>query len=535
MSANPNMSANVNTTPNETQNETPNVVLSGGTILTDPIDFGDADLKKQIAAIIGVEVSAAWSIVDADPEKDVYLVHYSVQADMNKYSDLRGIVVALRHRAIIARSYPYTPSATLDELKVDVDGTLRFTDDSGTDHIVPTNRILIKPKFEGTLLRIFKYDGKVYHSTHRRLDASRSRWGNSATFLEMYEELGGPPDDELFDPEYDFSPYCHLFLIVHPDVLNVSKISIDPGVLVYLGPKQMYSVESVEFAQDEVDSELRTPAVSSEFVQDGHTIHTPFNLTIEEANKHLRYGFYNPYDDKELEPRLRTGEAVVMNLLNDQGQIQSCIQVQSVAYQWRLEMRGNDPNLLHRFYELVDFSYLPTDTDEGLAEYRRKFPILTYHPLAEIEKCLAENGPMIIWPDGQATTVWLNSRNMNLYNIFLAFLMSVPLHRQFGVSQMYTHLQDKRAELIAWVASLEATQSDVLVSPDYSDRVKNIISAARSFTSNSLNSRKRTNFTVTVAGAIKNLLLKERGSSLYRLIREMDCDKEVSLKDEVQP
>ena len=42
--------------------------------------------------------------------------------------------------------------------------------------------------FEGTLIRVFHYESKWYVSTHRKLDAYRSRWGSSRSFGELFEE-----------------------------------------------------------------------------------------------------------------------------------------------------------------------------------------------------------------------------------------------------------------------------------------------------------------------------------------------------------
>ena len=78
----------------------------------------DTELKKRVAAVLNVEVSAGWSIVDADVDSELYLVHYTVQADMNKYNDIRGVVVSLKFNTIICRSYGYTPSAILSEIDV---------------------------------------------------------------------------------------------------------------------------------------------------------------------------------------------------------------------------------------------------------------------------------------------------------------------------------------------------------------------------------------------------------------------------------
>jgi len=44
------------------------------------------------------------------------------------------------------------------------------------------------PSYEGTLLRVFNYEGKWYTTTHRKLDATRSKWGSSKSFGQYFEE-----------------------------------------------------------------------------------------------------------------------------------------------------------------------------------------------------------------------------------------------------------------------------------------------------------------------------------------------------------
>ena len=482
------------------------------------------ETKKEIADVLGIALNDSWVITDTDAENDLYMIHYTSFADMNLYSDLRGIVVDLDSKTIVARSFGYTPSYTTSSLTIGTDNMYHLRNDSNEEDVYDAKNIVIKPKFEGTLLRVFKHKGKVYHSTHRRLDASRSRWGSSKTFLQMYEELGGPNDSVLFNSESATSPYCHIFLIVHPDVLNVSKIRVQKGFLVYFGPKLMWSIESSQGnpKYTNIDTELRIPKVSTEIVEDGSTIHSPLNISLEDANLHLRYGFYDAYDDSKLDERITTGEACILYVLNSEGQIEKCLQVQSPAYSWRLDMRQNESNLLHRFYTFLDLSYLRTDTFEDLEKYKSYFPILTYHDLEMITDYIKRE-PIILWMGGTSTQNWLKSKLLNVYNIFMCFIISVPLHKQEEVSQMYSYLLASRNEVISWIQNIEGTEAHLLDSPDLSDRVKNIISVSRSQAQSVINSNRKVNFKDLIDQNIRNLIMKERGSSLYRLVKEFSC------------
>lgn len=194
------------------------------------------DTRTTISAILDIENSAAWEVISSDPDQHLYMVHHKPEADLSKYGNIRGIVVDTNAKTVVCRSYGYTPTVISNELKP-VDNELILTDEMGFNHTLNTEKCLFKTGFEGTLINVFKHNGVVYRTTRKRLDAGKSRWGNSKTFMEMYWSLGGPTDEMLFDPESKFSPYVHSFIIVHPDVLIVSKDNIGEGYLVYLGVK----------------------------------------------------------------------------------------------------------------------------------------------------------------------------------------------------------------------------------------------------------------------------------------------------------
>lgn len=504
------------------------------------------DIKTKIAQILGIELSDFWDILDSDEDHQLYLIHYTPGANVTKFGDLRGVVVDLEAKTVVCRSFGYTPTAVKDELKLSPDQKLHVTDLLGEEHIIDPNQLRIKIGFEGTIMRVFKHRGQVYHSTHRRLKTERSRWGNSIPFEEMYYVLNGPSDDELFNPQSDYSPYCHIFLMVHPDVLNVTKDDVQQGYLVYLGPKQLWSVEGnispykqtdpeghpigESWDQDPrpsagwIDSTLYLPETQTE------RILTPMNLDLPAANQHLRYGFYDSFPDEQLDPRLRTGEFVILYKLDENQQITGLLKVESTAYRWRMDMRDSNPNLLHRFYQLLNGSYIRTETAEGLAEYRRRFPILTRYSVESIK----QHVPFIIWPQETMTpeqeNALIQSKDDRLYNIWLGYLMAVPLHRQCAVAEMYDHLITNRANVIDWLQNLEEINN--VGQLDIPDRAKKIITQARDMAQRKLEqnvSGRRLDVREMTRNNIRNLIYREEGSSLYRLVKAMNEEEESQL------
>lgn len=517
----------------------------------------DSDVKRTIAGILGVENSAAWDIVDSNPEDNLYMVHHKPEADTTQYGQIRGITVDTQAGAIVSRSFGYTPRVVTDQLTIQPDNNMHLVDDLGYEHVVDPNRVSIKMGFEGTIINVFKHNGHVYRSTRKKLDPSNSRWGSSETFADMYWSLDGPTDEELFDNNSDYSPYCHIFIMVHPDVQVVSKDNIGSGFLVYLGPKQMWSLDyyecpykqlqidgstfegitEEEFAQDPrpyagwIDDTLYVPAdiqdmYSAETRNVDKTIYSAPSLSMMDANRHLIFGFYNQFPGSELlDRRLLPGEFVVLYLTDETGQTTGMIRVESQAYAWRSDMRDNDPNLRHRFYQLLNGSYIRYDTHEGKRRFESLYPSMTPYDKDSIQARIAEYGPFTVWPqmpDFDDSVLYNKQGRLN--NIWMAFLSAVPLHKQLEVSGYLDELINRRNELVGWLQMLEGQKLD---KAEFSRRVLNILSAAKSFAIRQANSgfRDRRGRKLSVkeltSNNIQNLISKEEGSSLYRLVKEM--------------
>lgn len=519
------------------------------------------DTRKIVSSVLGVENSAAWEIVSSDPEHHLYMVHHKPEANLADYGQIRGIVVDTEAQTIVCESYGYTPTIVSDSIRpAEEGGMIQLTDELGTVHQVNPDRSIFKIGFEGTLINVFKHDGKVYRSTRKRLNPSKSRWGNSETFMNMYWDLGGPTDNELFNPESDYSPYCHTFIIVHPDVLVVSKDNIGRGYLVYLGPKQMWSLEysdcpykqtqedgslyegvtPEEFEADPrpnagwIDGEIYLPETVTSLTPDGsmnrNPIFAPNDLSLEDANRHLMFGFYNPFTDYDkLDRRMLPGEFVIVHNIDETGATTGMLRVESTSYSWRAGMRDNNPNLLHRFFQLVNGSYIRYDTAEGRRRYDSLYPTFTPYDSQSIKNQLATVGPYIVWPQNTSyhDPSNLMSKESRMYNIWIAFLNSVPLHRQGEVSVYLDTLYKKRGELIRWLRMVE--NREYLDPVEYSRRVINIVQAARSFARERVErgqdrgrDGRRLSLKQITKANIRNLVMKEEGSSLYRLVREME-------------
>jgi len=201
------------------------------------------DLHAQLANIVGIETSAAWNICGESGDT-LYLLGLKPEADASRFPTLRGTVVDLPAKTIVSQSFPYTPTVVSDELTVDADDTLKLTDVDGAEHQIQTENLRITVGYEGFLVHVFKHGGVVYFHTRKRLSLDRSHWGKSGMFSDLYAAAGGLSGDNLFDPKCSHSPYCHVFIVSHPNILVSTKMDVGPnGKLIYLGSKQLWQTE----------------------------------------------------------------------------------------------------------------------------------------------------------------------------------------------------------------------------------------------------------------------------------------------------
>ena len=461
--------------------------------------YSEMTKKKEIAPFLNLVENDAFEVVSE--YENLVMLHYRDDADKNLLGNLRGVVVDKNYGNVVSYSLPYTPTFTTNHLTSE-NGYIRLGDQT-----VETEKLKFKIGFEGTLITVFKYGGKVFRCTRKRLDFSRSRWGNSKTFGDIYTELSGPSDEELFDTEKEYSPFCHYFILVHPDVMICSKDNTYR--LIYLGSKTMYSKEKCKYPLDKVDFQLRAPT----------RFYKPENITLEQANEHLMFGFYQRFEGYEfLDPRLLPGEFLILEN-TENGEM---YRIQSEAYSWRTEMRNNNPNLFHRFFEFLDYSYL-SNKPEDESKYKKMFPILTFYELDLLKNL--EN-PIVVWPQKtDEEHEFPSTKDLKLYNIWQTFLISVPLSRQKEVIGFYERFMEKRNEVVAWLNEKSKNIENIGLT-DYSKRFQDILLKTREFAYNTYRKDQSNSIETLIHNNIKSFISNERGRSLYGLIREMDKEKE---------
>jgi hypothetical protein len=221
---------------------------------------------------------------------------------------------------------------------------------------------------------------------------------------------------------------------------------------------------------------------------------------------------------------LETGERLLVQSYNSLGQLNGII-VRSSSYHWRSEMVGR--NLTLRYYELLEGGFFPTENDIGFAQYLGKFPILSRNPDLSIEDHLGEvssyldDNVIISWPleplDVNQAKYLVRDRANREYNIFLSYLMAVPLHRQREAVRLYNLAGIGRAQIYEMlIHARDNTQAEL------SERGRSVLKYAEKFAENKI-SRDNVptlSYDDFVKENIAALADKEVGDSLYHLSRE---------------
>lgn len=368
-----------------------------------------------------------WDVTDYYPSPEapeLALAHYNENYDpQNRQHEpirkVRGTIVDLATGAVVADAYGYTQNLpcyeplTEERRADDPEGTIQvhteitsyLNDYESAPEEIPKVSIGTRSfekastsvfiGYEGALIRIFKWKGQVFFSTHRRINAVRSNWGGRTSFLTLYNELGGPALDSFFGEEL-YSPYCYLFLVVHNDIRIASSTS--DNRIVFIGMKKVWDPE--QYAQPdqpyawsgEFRAELPPVGREGDVFSPNHDralIIQP-SIDIEIANKFLfpntfaksipesaaAFGakeheividynedgsrvdeiYFQRLPERIKDERLSGGDFVILYTRSLQGET-IVYRLEPSAYEYRVGVTGNNPNLYNRFVtEMVNFT-----------------------------------------------------------------------------------------------------------------------------------------------------------------------------------
>ncbi len=263
--------------------------------------------NTSMLSLLGVPQSQADNVRIFDEHPNgLQLVHYISSAN-KAVNHLRGVIVASAEMPprIVCKSFPYTPEYKSDEFTMD-------------DEMVASARLV--PGYEGTILRVFFYDGEWYISTHKKINGKLSRW-SSPTFGELFNECLGYDKDAHTDLSFLNPDYCYVFMMSHPQNSLVCKI---PQPILY----HIVSYDTRNNMQV-VNEPIHHPRIT----------YTPQLLlkTADELRAHV----------DQMSWQIFSG---VIMFLSDG----TMCKVINREYYMKRQIRGNEPNLRIRYLQLAE-------------------------------------------------------------------------------------------------------------------------------------------------------------------------------------
>lgn len=538
------------------------------------------DVRAIVAKILEIpDDPMSWDLILTDPEIGLALVNYTDSSNMEVYGKIKGVVIDINNQRIVCQSYEYT-SMAINNLDKEIwlpDGTgyIKLTDIYGRNFFFHKDDILIRPSFPGIVIRVFKHQGKVYFSSHRKLNLENSKLSGHSelSFAEMYRQLNGPSAELLFPDGSRDSPFCYIFLVVHPDLIDVSKIPLTTGgFIVYLGVKQTRFTKTEPVSLDTSTdwtsgklvslTEMSVPEAnlflnwgyakpSEQVVKfiaglgpgDLHQLYKSANLTVsDETLTYLApklHDIPNPAEflaavkewlllSNEItqanDPRLHPGEAVIIYRKTPEGSWEPALRIQSIGYNWRDKIRANDINLYHRFYVLADRAKSGFKDQNSLMSFLEDFPYMGDFNEAEVSEQLSKYGHVVGWPVADTTLGtkfhYLSSYQHRLKNIWAAFFMAVPLREQIPVWGMLERYKSDKKNLVEWLFMLYRKwngKEPVLISePSLKLKELGICLEARNIICRSGKTGGKVKHNISKGVRMAN------GRALYRMVKNME-------------
>jgi hypothetical protein len=475
-----------------------------------------------------------FKVIDTNETEGYNLVHYNVDIiNSTKPQDflrrVRGLIV--KDNKVIVESFGYTPTVVVSEMTED----FTFIDTDSHTHKLMKEFMDVTPVYpllDGTLLRVWKQGEAIHISTHKKLNASKSHWGSSQTFTELFKKY----TQNYFNVEDLFSiedtcdkVVCHNFLLVDSDLLICSQVDLGEksGFVLYINSVNGSLPESV------------TPKTVSVY-DVKYTTETFFKMetlkTLEDQNKFIKYGFYPDELNSE------KGEGVV--IFNED----RMIKVVSKAYENRSKIVNNDPNITHRGWTILTESMFPKSGED---DYLSKFPVLPTPSNNDLKNIIETgdfsllNGCKMLSEDNFIVKNNLETRNLRLLNALIHYARALPISHKVSALSCYESILNSKFEVIKILCNdCDKYEQGLWGKPNPRDlkvyeRIQTIIKEAKKYAKNRYSNGERfesmnekqliKKFTKE---NIRNLINKEYGENMHKIVRVLITSQNRTNSDE---
>ncbi len=376
-----------------------------------PITFGDFtgyDIKTAISEKLNLGTSSVdkdrihenfWKIIRGGIKipQNLVMLHYKEESlfiiadkdqtlftpdQQNNLLKLRGLVYDINSMQVVCSSLGYSPviSATTvpDGLVTDCYGGVHDLSDS--------NVLTFHTGHDIFQIRTFLYDYVVYYISNTNFDITNSKfYSEGPTFKELFLDLGGPDEDELYGKmlnEYNglplnqkstysirsrYSNVNHIFLIVSPWTQTASQSLSGNGYIQYFGLisariLSMQEHQDINIAKNsawngvlfkiQVANSRMVPMVNPTSVGDKRIILTE-SINRFQANNFLQNGYYSPVTP-DVNKWMWKGEFIIALTSDERGFPKKWIRIAHPSRLLREAILGGNSNLLNRAFQLRD-------------------------------------------------------------------------------------------------------------------------------------------------------------------------------------
>lgn len=119
-------------------------------------------------------------ISDSDKERELDLFCYIKCDNSSPLQVKRSRGLVFHKNDLVLKTFPYTDEYSLD----DREAMQRFIEPFFSEENLKETRFF--RAYEGSLIRVFNFDDTWFISTHRKLDAFKSKWSSNTSFGEMF-------------------------------------------------------------------------------------------------------------------------------------------------------------------------------------------------------------------------------------------------------------------------------------------------------------------------------------------------------------
>lgn len=257
------------------------------------------NIKKEICIFLTIpeSLSKYFEIIGYDPVEKIYYIHYISELlskfdetitikEINIIKSLRGRAICLKDECFnIITGFGFTNNLDLfiKEPSVDVIEGINQNEEVFS---LPIINCSFKTCFDGTMIKISKYNDEIIFSTNKNYKAENSRWGSSETFSSLFLLLffGNTTSslndlkNILFSSDKKSSNITYTFLLTHPSLVNASQKDYGSGKLYYIekffNNDEIFDIENIE---------------TSNFWEAPETMIPP-SINFEEALEYLKKG-----------------------------------------------------------------------------------------------------------------------------------------------------------------------------------------------------------------------------------------------------